>query len=192
MRYHTQSAAAVTVIATGTARMKNLIVGILALLVLGGGYYWYAQNAAPAAPENDSMSADFGMTADEGGMDAMDMIPTESVPNTPSGVIMEGGAAVDENPVTAGTKEFTVTGKNFAFAPANMTVKKGDRVRITFVNDAGTHDLKIEGYDVGTSIIKGGATETFEFVADKAGSFEYYCSVGSHRQMGMKGTLIVQ
>ena len=29
-------------------------------------------------------------------------------------------------------------------------------------------------------------------VSDKTGSFEYYCSVGTHRQMGMKGTLTVK
>ena len=33
---------------------------------------------------------------------------------------------------------------------------------------------------------------TAEFTADKVGSFEYYCSVGSHRSMGMKGVLKVE
>ncbi|MEN9561085.1 MAG: hypothetical protein RIQ56_358, partial [Candidatus Parcubacteria bacterium] len=55
----------------------------------------------------------------------------------------------------------------------------------------GTHDFRIEGYDVGTKVIQGSASETFEFVADKAGDFEFYCSVGSHRAMGMKGTFTV-
>ena len=72
-----------------------------------------------------------------------------------------------------------------------MNVKKGDTVKITFKNTGGMHDLKIDGYTVGTKIIQGGAQETFQFVADKAGTFEYYCSVGTHRQMGMKGTLTV-
>jgi uncharacterized cupredoxin-like copper-binding protein len=31
-----------------------------------------------------------------------------------------------------------------------------------------------------------------QFVADKTGTFEFYCSVGNHRQMGMVGTLVVQ
>ncbi|MFZ2555589.1 MAG: cupredoxin domain-containing protein [Minisyncoccia bacterium] len=145
---------------------------------------------AETSVESDSMNADFGMTAEEGS-DAMDMgitetAPTPTPPTTP-GASVDAGAAI-----TTGTKEFTVTGKNFSFSPGNLTVKKGDRVKITFVNDAGTHDLVVDGYEARTQIIKGGARETIEFVADKAGSFEYYCSVGSHRQMGMKGTLIVQ
>ena len=35
------------------------------------------------------------------------------------------------------------------------------------------------------------ATEV-QFIADKAGTFEYYCFVGNHRQMGMVGTLTVK
>lgn len=88
-------------------------------------------------------------------------------------------------------KSFTVSGGNFSFTPSTMTVKKGDTVRITFKNDEGFHDLKIDEFKIATKQIAAGAEETVEFVADKAGSFEYYCSVGKHRQMGMVGTLTV-
>ena len=73
-----------------------------------------------------------------------------------------------------------------------ITVKKGDTVSITLKNVGGTHDLKVEGYEVGTQKITDGQEETFTFVADKVGNFEYYCSIGTHRSMGMKGTLIVE
>ena len=89
-------------------------------------------------------------------------------------------------------KEFTVTGGNFFFKPTAITVSKGDTVKITLVNSGGMHDLKIDEFNVATQKIRGGAQETITFVADKAGSFEYYCSVGDHRAMGMKGTFIVQ
>lgn len=172
--------------------MKSLAVTLIGLIVLGGGYYWYSQNQVQTQSASDSMNADFGMTAEQGSVDAMDMGPADSAPasspaTTPAATVDVGSAVT-----TGTTKEFTVTGKNFSFAPANMMVKKGDRVKITFVNDAGTHDLVVDGYNARTKIMQGGARETIEFVADKAGSFEYYCSVGSHRQMGMKGTLIVQ
>ena len=95
--------------------------------------------------------------------------------------------------VVAGeVKEFTVSAKNFSFAPNTITVKKGDRVKITLANGDGFHDFVIDEFGVATKKINTGMTETVEFVADKSGSFEYYCSVGSHRMMGMKGTLIVQ
>ena len=34
--------------------------------------------------------------------------------------------------------------------------------------------------------------EVLEFTADKVGSFEYYCSVGTHKAMVMWGTLKVE
>lgn len=84
-----------------------------------------------------------------------------------------------------------VEGSSFKFAPNRIEVKKGDTVEIVFKNTTGFHDFVIDEFDARTSQIQAGQTETITFVADKAGSFEYYCSVGTHRQMGMKGTLVV-
>ena len=76
------------------------------------------------------------------------------------------------------------------FSPNEITVKKGDLVRIKITNVKGTHDFKIDEFGV--------YTETpldqeviVEFVADKVGSFEYYCSKPGHRQNGHWGTLKV-
>ncbi len=89
-------------------------------------------------------------------------------------------------------REFTISGQNFSFAPASIAVNEGDRVRITFKNASGFHDLKIDEFAVATKQIQGGQEEVVEFVANKKGTFEYYCSVGNHRAMGMTGSLIVQ
>ncbi len=91
----------------------------------------------------------------------------------------------------SGVKEFTVTGTSFSFAPSSMTVKKGDKVKITFVNASGFHDFRLDEFKVATPKINGGEQAVVEFTADKIGTFEYYCSVGEHRAMGMKGTLTV-
>lgn len=93
---------------------------------------------------------------------------------------------------TSSVKEFTVVGNNFSFTPSLITVQKGDRVKITFQNFAGFHDFVIDEYGVATKQTKSPNTEVLEFTADKVGSFEYYCSVGSHRAMGMKGILKVE
>ena len=90
------------------------------------------------------------------------------------------------------TSEFTVNGSSFVFDPATITVKKGDTVKITFVDNDGRHDLVVDGYNISTNILGGGGSDTIQFVADKTGSFEYYCSVANHRDLGMKGVLIVQ
>jgi cytochrome c oxidase subunit 2 len=96
------------------------------------------------------------------------------------------------NSESSEVKEFTISGKNFSFTPNLITVKKGDKVKITFNNTEGFHDFKIDEFGVATKQAKSPDTEVLEFTADKVGSFEYYCSVGSHRSMGMKGTLQVE
>lgn len=95
--------------------------------------------------------------------------------------------------VSTGSKEFTVAATNFAFSPAEIRVKQGDTVRITLTNNSTmSHDWRVDEFTAATKIIQGGQQDTITFVASKTGQFEYYCSVGNHRQMGMKGTLIVE
>ena len=89
-------------------------------------------------------------------------------------------------------KEFVILGKNFSFMPSLITVKKGDRVKITFKNTLGFHDFRIDEYGVATKQAQAPYEEVLEFIADRVGSFEYYCSVGTHRAMGMKGILKVE
>lgn len=95
-------------------------------------------------------------------------------------------------PAPAAVKSFTVNGSNFSFDLKEMKVKKGDKVRVTFKNAEGFHDWKLDAFGAATGRLQAGGSETVEFTADKAGTFEYYCSVGSHRAMGMKGNLIVE
>lgn len=89
-------------------------------------------------------------------------------------------------------KTFNVDGGNFYFAPGEIKVNKGDKVTIVFKNDGGSHNFVLDEFNVESKLIKTGETDTVEFIADKAGTFEYYCSVGQHRNLGMKGKLIVQ
>lgn len=97
-------------------------------------------------------------------------------------------------PPAAGSeiKTFSITGKNFSFSQSEIQVKKGDKIRINFSSTSGFHDWAIDEFNAKTQQVSTGQSDAVEFVADKAGTFEYYCSVGTHRQMGMKGKLIVE
>ncbi|MBI2056536.1 MAG: cupredoxin domain-containing protein [Candidatus Sungbacteria bacterium] len=89
-------------------------------------------------------------------------------------------------------KEFNVGGSKFKFSVNEIRVKKGDTVKIIFTSMDTKHDWRVDEFGAGSSVLDAGQSQTVEFTADKAGSFEYYCSVMQHRQMGMKGTLIVE
>lgn len=148
--------------------MNNKILSVIIILVLfaAGFLLFMGRSAAPTdLPETETA------------IEESDSANTDT----------DNGAEVEEGEIV----EITVDASNFSFSEESITVNEGDTVRITLMNTQGVHDLRVEGYDVGTSIINVGQSETFEFVADEVGTFEYYCSVGTHRAMGMVGELIV-
>ena len=89
-------------------------------------------------------------------------------------------------------KVITVNGGEFFFNPKEIRVKQGQRIQIVFNNSAGFHDFVIDELNVRTKQISAGQSDTVEFIADKKGTFEFYCSVGSHRAKGMIGNIIVE
>lgn len=90
-------------------------------------------------------------------------------------------------------KEFAVSGNEFAFVPKTLTAVKGDTVKVTFTNTGKLpHNFVIKELNVQGKTIQPGQTDTVTFTADKAGSFEYYCSVGTHKDKGMVGMLTVE
>lgn len=93
---------------------------------------------------------------------------------------------------TGERKDVMITGGNYYFKPNIIRVKKGDTVKIIFTNSGGMHDFVIDEFKVQTKTLQDGAQETATFTPDKSGIFDFYCSVGNHRQMGMQGKLIVE
>lgn len=93
---------------------------------------------------------------------------------------------------TGVVKKFTVVGEEYTYDVKEIKVKAGDTVQLTFKNKEGKHDWIVDEFSASTEKIGEGEEETIEFVANKKGTFEYYCSVGEHRKFGMKGNLIVE
>jgi plastocyanin len=105
---------------------------------------------------------------------------------------MEKENTTDENNTNNQVEIVNIEGGNFFFDPNEIRVKKGDTVKIVFKNTGGTHNWLIDEFNAKTKIIQSGETVEVEFVADMQGEFEFYCSVGNHRELGMVGTLIVE
>jgi len=91
-----------------------------------------------------------------------------------------------------GVHVFDISGRNFEFSQKEMRVKKGDKVKVVFKSTKGYHDWVLDEFNARTEQVEPGKVTSTEFVANKAGSFEYYCSVGEHRKFGMVGKLIVE
>jgi cytochrome c oxidase subunit II len=73
-------------------------------------------------------------------------------------------------------REFTVDAKKYAFSPARLEVDEGDLVRITLIAGDIPHSFTIDDYRIAK---RGnpGKPVSFEFLADHAGTFKFYCNL---------------
>ncbi len=154
-----------------TNKTPLMVAIVIIILVLGGGLYAYNTRHAQKSETNMMKSE-----------------PTQAMQKKETSPSSASSPSAAQGQV----KEFTVTGANYSFTPNTLKVKKGDKVLITFKNSGGIHDFVIDEFTVKSKRIKSGEDDTVSFTADKVGTFEFYCSVGQHRSMGMKGTLTVE
>lgn len=108
---------------------------------------------------------------------------------------MQGNQPADSLRQTeAPAKEFAMTSyyddQGAWFSLKEITVKQGDRVRIKVTNTKGTHDFTVDEFGI-KKVTPLNEETVIEFVADKAGTFEYYCSMPGHRARGQLGKLII-
>ena len=159
---------------------KNILFVIGGIILLGVGVYFYEQgNTAPTQKMAEKIT---------------DTTPTTKTPPTDNVVIPATTTAATGTPANAkvvSTVAFTVEGSNYSFTPNALSVKRGQTVSLTFKNKEGFHDWRIDEFNTHTDKVRDGSEQTISFLADKVGSFQYYCSVGQHRASGMWGTLTV-
>jgi plastocyanin len=170
------------------------IAGAIIIVILIGAYIYLSGGSASndtaiITPENSATPPP----------SAVIVPPTQNEPITPIAPASGSSStapmpvpAPTPTPVASAVKTFTVEGSNYSFSVPEIRVNKGDTVKIVFTNKNGIHNWVIDEFSAHTPQISSGQSATVQFVADKAGTFEYYCSVGNHRQMGMKGNLIVE
>lgn len=121
-----------------------------------------------------------------------------------------------------GATRIEVRASEFSFAPATVTLTAGTRYRLVFTNDgktlhdwtvpnapvqavqergAGSHDMGSMGMGGmgmpgGQAALHvaadGGKSSELSFTPTQAGEYEYQCTVPGHRELGMRGRLVVQ
>lgn len=80
-------------------------------------------------------------------------------------------------PVGSGkTVTYDVTAKQFEFVPSLITANKGDTVIINIKSADVTHGFAIREYGINETIDPG-KTKQVKFIADKTGTFEFFCTV---------------
>lgn len=75
-----------------------------------------------------------------------------------------------------GIRVVEVKASRYKFVPDPIVVKLGEKVRLVVTSADVTHGLAISKFKINLSVSPGEA-EGIEFVADKKGTFQIYCSV---------------
>ena len=142
-----------------------LLYAIVAIIVYGAFYYFVLAKKGGDSTTSNPYSNNQTVS------------PTEAMESSESSMEM---------------MKINVSGSEFAFTPSTINVKKGQKVEITFKNTGDfPHNMTIEGV-ASSKTIQPGEEDTFSFTADKAGSYSYSCTVDSHTEKGMTGTLTVE
>jgi cytochrome c oxidase subunit 2 len=89
-------------------------------------------------------------------------------------------------------REFTFSGSRYAFSPSSLTVNRNDLVKITFTAQDIPHSFTIDAYRI-VKRAGAGQSVTFEFRADRPGTFTFYCNLSQDEKCkDMQGTLGVK
>jgi plastocyanin len=107
-----------------------------------------------------------------------------------------GGDGGGKSATVAAGAPIAVTAKEYSFDPQTIIVAAGGPHRLELTNaGAQAHDLQVRDKDGqsfgGTPVFGPNQTKT-TILRLSPGEYEFFCSVGDHESLGMKGTLTVK
>ncbi len=143
-----------------------------------------AEPAAPSAPQATAPTEPVVATA-----------PVKTTPSLGSDTIKNTIGEVNpasDGQVSSPVKEFTMTAKKWEFNPPRIEVNKGDSVVLKITSTDVAHGFNLPDFNIREDL-NPGQEVTIRFVADKTGTFNFYCDIfcgAGHKEM--TGELIVR
>jgi len=172
--------------------MKKILF-ILLLLVLIVGCTQAPTMDKDIEKKDKTMDKDMDATVDKDMKDEP-MDDTKDMKDEPMDDTMDetaGETAVEtmEEPKVV---ELYMIARNWAFVPDEITVKKGDMVKLNINVESGDHGFALPEFGINEELLEGSIV-VIEFTADVEGEFGFFCSkpCGSGHS-GMTGKLIVE
>jgi cytochrome c oxidase subunit 2 len=176
--------------------MKKTTIMILMLLIATAAIVVGCTNAPTLNGNNPGASipsvTDNAATPPVSIDNATTPLATDNAANPPA---TDNASAPNTLPSTTPdqVKELRLEAYKFGFRVLNdVVINKGDHVKITVTSTDGTHGLALPDFNVNISPINQGETKSAEFIADKSGTFTYFCNVPcGPGHSSMVGTLVV-
>ena len=95
---------------------------------------------------------------------------------------LAGAVAVSARPPAAvqesARHELVITVKKYQFSPTRIEVAQGDVLKVTLIAEDVPHSFTVDEYRIAKRAAPGKPV-TFEFRADRAGRFPFYCNLTS-------------
>ena len=161
-------------------KTSALIISLVIVAVIIGGIFLFNGSSEDTSQVSDN-------TQNPGALDVSQDSPPFIGDNQESGQD-DAGTASDASE----TKEFNIVARQWNFNPDTITVNEGDIVVLNIESIDVTHGFAISAFGINERLSPGN-TVRIEFVADRKGSFSFFCSVqcgSGHTRM--RGTLIVE
>jgi uncharacterized cupredoxin-like copper-binding protein len=178
-----------------------LIISAVTVSVIGLRFENFPQNRGVLAGTVLYFAALVGATAVFAVLNARDeqqKREAEQAAETTSTTEAAGGATTTTPSGGGGgsTIKLAADPTQIAYATTSLSAKSGN-VTIDFdnPNQALSHDVCVDdpsGQELGCSDVVTGSSSTLDLSNLKAGKYTFFCSVDSHQQAGMTGTLTVK
>jgi plastocyanin len=107
------------------------------------------------------------------------------------GIVLRGRSAAAQGP-SPSARPSVISASRYKFVPSRIEVSEDDLVKIELRTDDIPHSFTIDGYRIAKRVNPGHPV-TFEFRADRPGTFSFYCDLQIEdgcRQM--RGQLVVK
>ncbi len=113
-------------------------------------------------------------------------------PQTSKGSHTKGDAVAAKSVTPGEMKKFHVTAFENKIAPNTLRVKKGEKVRITFVSRDGSYGIKFKDFEISEKVTPE-KPAVVEFTPSEKGSFEFRCTkTWGFKHWSKNGTLVVE
>ncbi len=145
-----------------------------------------SESPSPSASESESESHEHESVEPSDDTPSSKPIASESASPSasPAPSVSEASESPSKEPVKE-DKEVVIEIKDFAFSPAEVTIRNGTTV--TFINrDKVKHTATADGEEFDTGLFGKDVSKEVKF--DESGTFTYYCAP----HPGMTGTIIVE
>jgi plastocyanin len=147
-----------------------------------------------AMVDEDAMEAEDVMV-DEDSMEAEGAMMEDKNVKTDGVMVEDKMMDQDESMMESSHLQVELELSDYQFSQKTIMVEAGQKVTVKLKNINGFHDFVIDELKVASKQISVDQEDSVTFTVPESAagqSYEYYCSVGSHRELGMVGVLQVK